>query len=66
MYPRIRFNPDNIEKYKEYCFHQIIRFSPWDDENYDEIKNVDSAIERWSHFLKTATPELLATIKYII
>jgi hypothetical protein len=45
MYPRIRFNPDNIEKYKEYCFHQIIRFSPWDDENYDEIKNVDSAIE---------------------
>jgi hypothetical protein len=62
MYPRLRYNPDNIEKYKEYCFHQLIRYSPWSDENYEEIKTLHTAVDRWNNFLKTASSEILASI----
>jgi hypothetical protein len=61
MYPRLRYNPDNIEKYKEYCFHQLIRYSPWADENYEEIKTLHTAVDRWNNFLKTAS-SILASI----
>jgi hypothetical protein len=63
MYPRIRYNPLNIDKYKEYCYHQFIRFCPWDDDNFDEVKNIETSIERWSEFLQNASTELLRILK---
>ena len=63
FYPRVRYNPENIDKHKEYCYHQLIRYSSWDNENYDEITNANTAIQRWTDFLKSAAPEIIASIK---
>ena len=52
-----------IHKHKEYCYPQMIRYSPWDDENVDQIKNVDMALNG-GKFFKTTSPEILESIKY--
>jgi hypothetical protein len=62
-YPRVRYNPNNIEKLKEYCYRQMIKYSSWDISNIDVIRDKNTAIQRWNTFLKTASPEILATIK---
>ncbi|CAF1045089.1 unnamed protein product [Brachionus calyciflorus] len=62
--PKIRYNPDNSEQLKSYCFHQMIKFSDWDITNLNEIRNKETAIERWNNFLKTAPEDIIEMIGF--
>ncbi|CAF0924282.1 unnamed protein product [Brachionus calyciflorus] len=57
--PKIRYNPDDREKYKLYCYHQTIKYSDWDILNINEIRNKDTAIEKLNNFLKYAPNKIL-------
>ncbi len=28
--PKLRFNPNDAAKYQNYCYHQAIKYMPWD------------------------------------
>ena len=66
FYPRIRYNPNDLEKHKQYCHHQFIRHANWDITNLKDMQNEETAIFRWNEFLKTADAESLRKIQYII
>ena len=63
-YPKFRANPDNKEMYKNYCLHQLIKLSVWDKNDYEHIRNLDNAVERWLNFLTLAPKEILDMISY--
>ncbi|RNA16317.1 ATP-dependent DNA helicase PIF1 [Brachionus plicatilis] len=62
--PKIRYNPDNTEMYKIYCYHHTIKYSDWDISNINEIRNKNTAIERWNNFLRNASSEILEMIGF--
>ena len=41
----------------------MVKFSPWDHENFDEICDIDSAVTRWNNFLRTASQDVLNSIQ---
>jgi hypothetical protein len=63
-YPKFRFNPDNPEMNKYYCFHNMIKYSDWTIENIDDITNIETAINRWQSFLKTASSDFLGIFDF--
>ena len=63
FYPKIRYYPDNPHQHKQYCYHQMIKYSPWCINTIDQIRSVDTAVQRWTHFLKSASNEILSSIK---
>ncbi|RNA33424.1 ATP-dependent DNA helicase PIF1, partial [Brachionus plicatilis] len=63
-YPKLRYNPNDVIRFKQYCHHQLIKYSDWDNTNIDSIKNIDTAIERWNEFIKTAPQEVLNSINF--
>jgi len=63
-YPKFRFNPDNPEMNKYYCFHNMIKYSDWTIENIDDITNIETAINRWQSFLKTASSDFLGNFDF--
>ncbi|RNA16636.1 hypothetical protein BpHYR1_047814 [Brachionus plicatilis] len=62
--PKIRYNPDDTEKFKLYCYHQMIKFSDWDISNTDQIRKKDTAINRRTNFLQTARPDIMEMISF--
>ena len=65
-YPRVRYSESEKNKMRLYCHHQLIRYSSWDLNNLNELRNLNTAIERWKEFLKTADPDLLLQIEWEI
>ena len=63
FYPRVRYNPSDIKKHSQYCFHQVIRHTNWDITNINDIRNEETSISRWNEFLRTAESELLEKIQ---
>ena len=63
-YPKIRWDPDNNENNKNYCLHNLIKYSDWDLDNIDEIQNLDTALQRWQSFLSIASPEIIEIINF--
>jgi hypothetical protein len=61
-FPKYRYNKNDKEKYKKYCYYAIIKYKPWTKDDYETIKNKDTAVQRWEQFLENATPEILSTI----
>ena len=49
-FPKIRYNPLNKEKHKQYCYHQLIKYSNWSIDNINEIRDEETALERWEVF----------------
>ncbi len=47
-----------------YAYHQCIKYTPWTIENFNEISNQETAIERWQHFLTNAPTHVLDAIKF--
>ncbi len=63
-FPKIRYNPLNKEKHRQYCDHQLIKFNYCSIDYINEIRDVESALERWEVFLATATEDVLKFIKF--
>ena len=61
-FPKKRYNKIDKEKYKNYCYYSIIKYQPWSKDDYETIKNKETAILRWEQFLENATPEIINTI----
>ncbi len=34
--PQYRYNPNNCENHKKYCYHQLIKYSPWKKEDLED------------------------------
>jgi hypothetical protein len=62
-YPKVHYNPNIKEKYTEYCFYQMIKFSPWTKNDMVDLQNKETAIVRWEAFFNTASDELKNSIK---
>jgi hypothetical protein len=63
-YPKVRHCPNDPVKFAQFCYHQSIKYTPWTRENFNEISNVDTAIERWHNFLTTAPAHILESLKF--
>jgi hypothetical protein len=63
-YPAVRYNPKVKEKYTEYCYYQLIKWSSWSIADIGVIQNKETAIERWESFFNSAPIELKNSIKY--
>jgi hypothetical protein len=58
--PLVKYNPDDLNRYPQYCYYQLIKYSDWHSQRLVEKEN---AIEKWNLFLKTASPIVLNSIK---
>ena len=47
-----------------YCYHQYIKYIPWDKNDYSELRDLNTAVERWSSFLTLASDQTLKAIRY--
>ncbi len=63
-YPKIRWDPDNNENNKNYCLHNLIKYSDWDIDNIEEIQDLDTALQRWQTFLSIAPPDIIEIINF--
>ena len=39
-YPKLRWDSENSLKNKEYCLHNLIKYSDWDINDYEQISNL--------------------------
>jgi len=62
-YPKVHYNPENIEKHKEYCFYQLIKYSNWSIKDLETISNQDTAITRFEQFYANASEEIKEATK---
>jgi hypothetical protein len=62
-YPKVRYNPNIIETYKDYCFYQMIKYSDWNIKDLETIKNKETAIERFEKFFSETDEDTKNTIK---
>ena len=53
-YPFIRYSSTDKAKLLQYCHHQLIRYSNWDVNDLNEIRNLNIVEDRWKDFLKNA------------
>ena len=63
-YPKIRWDSENNSNNKNYCLHNLIKYSNCKKEYLEEIMNLETALERWLEFLKVATPDVIEIINF--
>ena len=63
-YPKVRNNPKSIAQHKEFCFYQLIKYSPWTVDNFAEISDMDTAIQRYDNFYANTTDSIRASLKF--
>jgi hypothetical protein len=63
-FPKIRYNPLNKENHIKYCYNQLIKYSNWSIDNIEDIKNEETAPQRWESFLATASDDVLKYVKF--
>jgi hypothetical protein len=60
--PRIRYNPKDQNTYKDYCYYQMIKYSPWTSSTLKNITK-DNSIKMWNEFLENVSEEILCTVR---
>lgn len=61
--PVVKYTPDDTNKYNDYCYYQLVKYSKWNDQNKDDLLNLERAIPNWKKFLEQASTDILQSIK---
>jgi hypothetical protein len=60
--PVVQFVPDNKCIYQHYCYYQFIKYAEWDINTINDLNN-NNAIEKWEHFIKSASSKIKSLVK---
>lgn len=63
-YPRINQNKNNRKQYADYCKFQLIKYSPWNIDNIEELKSTLNSINNWEEFLRNAPENILNSLNF--
>ena len=62
--PRVKYNVDNRTMHTNYCYYQLIKYSPWTVDTFGTIAKSNS-IEKWNEFLNTASDSVIEKIRFV-
>ncbi|RMZ95107.1 ATP-dependent DNA helicase PIF1, partial [Brachionus plicatilis] len=62
--PKLRFNPDDIENHRKFCYYQLIKYSAWDSSDINTLCNFETAIQRFENFIKTAPQNVIHSLNF--
>lgn len=60
--PRVKHNENNCTIFANYCYYQLIKYSPWTAESFSSITK-ENSVELWKEFLISASDSLIETIR---
>ncbi len=61
--PTVKFIPNDINKHKDYCYYQMIKYSNWNLNNQNQLLDKNNSVSIWTEFLLNAPESVKNSIR---